>query len=86
MIRRHWVIGALLKRNTSRRGTKNSTTQQLAFEPLELRDCPALVVPAFSSLPGANHTIYLDFDGHITENTAWNSYMNNPSINSPAFT
>jgi hypothetical protein len=26
-----------------------------------------------NSLPGANHTIYLDFDGHITSGTSWNS-------------
>ncbi|MEZ5472294.1 MAG: hypothetical protein R3E90_10965 [Marinicella sp.] len=24
------------------------------------------------SLPGANHTIYLDFDGHVTSGTPWN--------------
>ena len=42
----------------------------------------ALDVPAFSSLPGANHTIYLDFDGHVTSGTAWN---NGATINSPAY-
>ncbi len=26
-----------------------------------------------NSNPNAKHTIYLDFDGHITENTSWNS-------------
>ncbi|MBD2500129.1 bluetail domain-containing putative surface protein [Anabaena azotica] len=26
-----------------------------------------------SSLPGANHTIYLDFNGHTTSGTAWNT-------------
>ena len=25
-----------------------------------------------SSLPGAQHTVFLDFDGHVTENTPWN--------------
>lgn len=45
----------------------------------------ALAVPALSSLAGANHTIYLDFDGHVTEGTTWNSYFNNPSIRSPAY-
>ena len=42
-------------------------------------------VPAFSSLSGANHTVYLDFNGHVTENTSWNSYFNNPSIDSPPY-
>jgi hypothetical protein len=45
----------------------------------------SLDVPELSSLPGANHTIYLDFDGHVTEGTSWNSYFNNPSIRSPAY-
>lgn len=54
-------------------------------ESLEDRLCLSLAVPAFSSLPGANHTIYLDFDGYVTEGTQWNSYFANPSINSPAY-
>ncbi|MFN9175116.1 MAG: Calx-beta domain-containing protein, partial [Synechocystis sp.] len=37
------------------------------------------------SNPDASHTVYLDFTGHITENTSWNNYFNNPSINSPAY-
>ena len=45
----------------------------------------ALDVPALSSLAGANHTIFLDFDGHVTEGTSWNSYFSNPSIKSPAY-
>jgi hypothetical protein len=55
----------------------------LLLEQLETRLCP--VVPAYSSLPGANQTIYLDFDGHITQNTQWNSYWNTPTITSPAY-
>ncbi len=54
----------------------------LAIELLEPRLNMALDVPAFSSLPGANHTIYLDFDGHVTTGTAWNS---GATINSPAY-
>ena len=38
-----------------------------------------------NSLPGANHTIYLDFDGHVTENTSWNSGYGVPTIVSPAY-
>jgi len=38
------------------------------------------------SNPGANHTIFLDFDGHVTSGTIWNSFYSggNP-ITSPAF-
>ena len=55
---------------------------KLSIELLEPRLNLALDVPAFSSLPGANHTIYLDFDGHVTSRTAWNS---GATINSPAY-
>ncbi|MAI72857.1 MAG: hypothetical protein CMM01_18390, partial [Rhodopirellula sp.] len=37
------------------------------------------------SLPNANHTIYLDFDGHTTEGTTWNSQSGRSSIVSPAY-
>jgi Ca2+-binding RTX toxin-like protein len=37
-----------------------------------------------SSNPNAKHTIYLDFDGHITENTYWND-TTLPKIISPAY-
>jgi Ca2+-binding RTX toxin-like protein len=37
-----------------------------------------------NSNPNAKHTIYLDFDGHITENTSWNS-STLPQIISPAY-
>ncbi len=55
---------------------------KLALELLEPRLNLALDVPVFSSLPGANHTIYLDFDGHVTSGTPWN---NGATINSPAY-
>lgn len=54
----------------------------LGLELLEPRLNLALDVPALSSLPGANHTIYLDFDGHVTSGTIWN---NGATINSPAY-
>ncbi len=38
-----------------------------------------------SSLPGADKTIYLDFDGHVTTGTTWNSQNNISSIVSPAY-
>ncbi len=37
------------------------------------------------SRPGADHTIYLDFDGHVTEGTTWNSSYGVTTINSPAY-
>jgi Ca2+-binding RTX toxin-like protein len=37
-----------------------------------------------SSNPNAKHTIYLDFDGNITENTYWND-TTRPKIISPAY-
>jgi len=36
------------------------------------------------SLPAANHTFYLDFDGHVTEGTTWNSQKGISSIVTPA--
>ena len=60
--------------------------RKLRVEPLEPRMCLSLSVPAFSSLPGANHTIYLDFDGHVTSGTTWNTgYYGVDPINSPAW-
>ncbi len=38
-----------------------------------------------SSLPGAEKTIYLDFDGHITEGTTWNASYDVATIVSPPF-
>lgn len=54
------------------RSASNGTQQMtLFFEQLERRE----VLSAFTlhSNPGADHTIYLDFDGHVTEGTAWNN-------------
>ena len=38
-----------------------------------------------SSLPGSNFTIYLDFDGHTTTGTQWNTFFNQVSIVTPAY-
>jgi Ca2+-binding RTX toxin-like protein len=39
-----------------------------------------------NSLPGANHTIYLDFNGHTASSTIWNtSYKNGANIVTSAF-
>ena len=37
-----------------------------------------------ASRPGADHTIYLDFDGHVTEGTTWNN-AERPTIVSPPY-
>jgi len=38
------------------------------------------------SNPGASHTIYLDFDGHVTSGTTWNSaFTGGASITTPEF-
>ncbi len=69
-------------RDRRNNGSRNKRSR-LTLELLEPRLNLALDVPAFSSLPGANHTIYLDFDGHVTTGTSWN---NGATINSPAYT
>ena len=37
------------------------------------------------SLPGSTYKIYLDFDGHTSTGTSWNSYWGTSSFYSPAF-
>ena len=48
---------------------------------------PAALADTFllHSLPNADHTIYLDFNGHVTEGTTWNSSSGINSIVSPAY-
>ena len=67
------------------RREQDRSTRRLRVEFLEPRWCMALEVPGLASLPGADHTIYLDFDGHVTQDTAWNSYFHNSTIRSPAY-
>jgi len=38
-----------------------------------------------NSLPGATKVIYLDFDGHLTRNTPWNSSFGLPNILTPPY-
>jgi hypothetical protein len=38
-----------------------------------------------ASLPGAAHTIYLDFDGHTTTGTTWNTQFGMTNLVSPPF-
>lgn len=48
---------------------------------------PPLTDPVFglASLPGATKTIFLDFDGHVTEGTSWNSNYGVATITSPPY-
>lgn len=46
---------------------------------------PSLNYPEFqlASLPGADKTIYLDFDGHVTTGTSWNTSYGDPIVTNP---
>jgi hypothetical protein len=76
-----------------RRRRRAALRHVLSVQPLEGRLVLSLAVPAFSSLPGASHTIYLDFDGHVTTGTSWNTYdfdgdgnvAEHSTITSPAY-
>jgi uncharacterized protein YdeI (BOF family) len=59
-----------------------------ASEPLVSKAAPYSYSQTFAlhSRPGSNRVIYLDFDGYVTSNTAWNnSYSGGQPINSAAF-
>lgn len=71
-VRKAPVANAQAERTLARR-------RRLFLEVLEHRLALA-TVPAFSSLPGANHTIYLDFDGQTVTGTSWNSYYNQTTL------
>ncbi|HEY6565812.1 MAG TPA: hypothetical protein VIY86_15115, partial [Pirellulaceae bacterium] len=42
-------------------------------------------IPILHSRPEATKKIYLDFDGHLVENTAWNDFNNDLPIHAPAY-
>jgi hypothetical protein len=60
-------------------GTPSTFSLALAAPPLDLSRTFFL-----NSLSGANHTIYLDFTGHTTTGTFWNTSAR-PTITTPAF-
>jgi hypothetical protein len=64
--------------NTATTGDENIGIAVVA-EPMDLSKTFLL-----NSLPGSNHTIYLDFDGHITNGTIWND-ASHPTITTPAY-
>lgn len=54
-----------------------------AADPINAQETLSTVTPVslaetflLNSNPGASHTIYLDFDGHVTSNTIWNTNYN----------
>lgn len=59
-------------------GRLTRITLRPSVERLEVRDYLSSI-PVLHSLPGANHTIFLDFDGHTSRGTGWNS--RHPVIN-----
>lgn len=46
---------------------------------------PQSEVLTLASRPSSTHTIYLDFTGHVTTGTSWNSAYSVPTIATPAF-
>jgi len=56
-----------------------------AGEPSSTVFAPPVDGPEFqlASLPGADKTIYLDFDGHVTSGTSWNNSYGDPIITNP---
>jgi hypothetical protein len=63
---------------------RRKSCRRLFVEKLEGR-LLLTAVPEFSSLPGADHTIYLDFDGQTVQNTNWNGYYNQATLTAPAY-
>src|SRR5688572_5569475 len=63
-------------------------------EPVTVTSMPegggGAVIPALHSNPGATKVIYLDFDGHLTQDTPWNDPLQEDfppilSINTPPY-
>lgn len=87
------------ERLEDRRLLSVSSDRTILSSPLDTNDPPyggwsvpanqALIDPAqvfnLQSKPGSNFTIYLDFNGHITTGTSWNSNYGVDPIISPAF-
>lgn len=69
----------------SPRRLRSARRSRQQIERLEARALLTLSVPAFSSLPGADHTIFLDYDGHTVEGTSWNGYYNQGTLVAPAY-
>lgn len=62
-------------------------TEQLAVTTLQFAAPQFPLADTFTlhSLPTATKRIYLDFDGHVTSNTLWQTFFGYGTINTPAF-
>jgi hypothetical protein len=58
---------------------------QTTMEPAAVAIAPLDETFRLQSRPGATKSIYLDFDGHTTEGTFWNTLKNLPRIVTPAY-
>ncbi len=78
--------------------SNGSFTRELGTAPLDMADPLAVSQSSIigrvlsttdvfnlQSKPDSNFTIYLDFDGHVTENTTWNTAYGMTTIVSPPF-
>jgi hypothetical protein len=75
------ALPRLFERRQRRAGPQKHAARPLTLERLEDRTAPAgLAVPAFSSLPGAPASLWLDFTGLPTQN--WGAYQN---VTTPVF-
>ena len=54
-------------------------------DPLQSAPFPHTETFSLHSRPGASRVIYLDFDGHVTEGTAWNNSSGQATIISPPY-
>ena len=64
--------------------TTGARPRLLRLEGLEDRTVPSFDAFQLHSQPFARHVIYLDFDGHTTTGTQWNSDTD-PIVETPAF-
>lgn len=58
---------------------------QTSMEPAAVAIAPLDATFRLQSRPGATKSIYLDFDGHTTEGTYWNTLKDLPRIVTPAY-
>ena len=63
----------------------SSTATTLTSKPNTYQPFNPNQVFSLNSNPGADHIIYLDFDGHTTTGTHWNDDHGNPAIITPAY-
>lgn len=90
-LRRMLLTDATLGMDRSRRlayfdEPEPANAETISAETTAVADIPLSDAFALSSAPGADKTIHLDFDGHVTTGTTWNSASGRTSISSPPYT